>query len=252
MNITWDAEKYTKDFSFVHQYGNGVLELINTGKAKTAIDLGCGNGALSRKLKDMGLDVIGIDSSPEQLGIARKNYPDIPFIEADAASFSVDDPVDIIFSNAVFHWIDKDKQPNMLKHVSDALNHGGQFVFEMGGYGNNRLIHGELKKAFERHGYSYRMPFYFPSIGEYSAMIESAGMLVTYAILFDRPTELRGDDGLSDWIRMFIRTPFTVVNDANKEAAIISEAVENLRQDLYHDGRWYSDYVRLRIKAVKL
>ena len=94
MNITWDAEKYTKDFSFVHQYGNGVLELISTGKAKTAIDLGCGNGALSRKLKDMGLDVIGIDSSPEQLGIARKNYPDIPFIEADAASFSVDDPVD--------------------------------------------------------------------------------------------------------------------------------------------------------------
>ena len=109
MNITWDAEKYTKDFSFVHQYGNGVLELIGTEKAKTAIDLGCGNGALSRKLKDMGLDVIGIDSSPEQLGIARKNYPDIPFIEADAASFSVDDPVDIIFSNAVFHWIDKDR-----------------------------------------------------------------------------------------------------------------------------------------------
>ena len=252
MNITWDAEKYTKDFSFVHQYGNGVLELIGTEKAKTAIDLGCGNGALSRKMKDMGLDVIGIDSSPEQLGIARKNYPDIPFIEADATSFSVDDPVDIIFSNAVFHWIDKDRQPDMLKHVSKALNHGGQFVFEMGGYGNNRLIHRELRKAFENHGYSYRRPFYFPSIGEYSTMIESAGMLVTYAILFDRPTELRGDDGLSDWIRMFIRTPFTVVNDANKEAAIISEAVENLRPDLYCDGRWHSDYVRLRMKAVKL
>ena len=77
-------------------------------------------------------------------------------------------------------------------------------------------------------------------------------MLVTYAILFDRPTELRGDDGLGDWIRMFIRTPFTVVNDTNKEAAIISEAVENLRPDLYRDGRWYSDYVRLRMRAMKL
>lgn len=109
MNILWNADKYAKDFSFVHQYGNGVLELIDTGKANTAIDLGCGNGALSGKLRDMGFAVIGIDSSPEQLAIARRDFPDIDFIKADAVSFIVDKPVDIVFSNAVFHWIDKDK-----------------------------------------------------------------------------------------------------------------------------------------------
>lgn len=32
MNIKWDAGKYTKDFSFVHQYGNDVAELINCEK----------------------------------------------------------------------------------------------------------------------------------------------------------------------------------------------------------------------------
>ena len=55
MNIDWDADKYTSDFSFVHQYGNSVMELINTDKNSTILDLGCGNGALSKVLHDKGL-----------------------------------------------------------------------------------------------------------------------------------------------------------------------------------------------------
>ena len=250
MNIIWNADTYAKDFSFVHQYGNGVLELIDTSNAKTAIDLGCGSGALSGKLRDMGFDVTGIDSSPEQLAIARRDFPDINFIEADVVSFKVEKPADVIFSNAVFHWIDKDKQLDMLHSINASLANGGQLVFEMGGYGNNKLIHRELRKAFERHDLEYRMPFFFPSIGEYSAMIEKEGMLVTYAVLFDRPTALKGDDGMASWISMFIRTPFEGV-DEETENEIIDEAVKNLRNDLFKDGIWYSDYVRLRMKAIK-
>lgn len=250
MNILWNADKYAKDFSFVHQYGNGVLELIDTGKANTAIDLGCGNGALSGKLRDMGFAVIGIDSSPEQLAIARRDFPDIDFIKADAVSFIVDKPVDIVFSNAVFHWIDKGKQAEMLHSIHASLKEGGQLVFEMGGYGNNKLVHRELRKAFSRHGLEYRMPFFFPSIGEYAAMIEKEGMLVRYAALFDRSTALTGEDGMSSWIRMFIRTPFEGV-DEDTENEIINETVKNLRNDLFKDGIWYSDYVRLRMKAIK-
>ncbi len=28
MSLKWDAGKYTEDFSFVHQYGNDVIELL--------------------------------------------------------------------------------------------------------------------------------------------------------------------------------------------------------------------------------
>ena len=35
------------------------------------------------------------------------------------------------------------------------------------------------------------------------------------------------------------------------QETIIREAVETLRPVLYHDGCWYVDYVRIRIKAVK-
>lgn len=97
MNIEWNAEKYTEDFSFVHQYGNDVADLIDLKTGSTVLDLGCGNGALTEQLKNKGFHVIGIDASEELLNIARRNYPDTDFIKADATSFSLDESVDAVF-----------------------------------------------------------------------------------------------------------------------------------------------------------
>lgn len=251
MNIQWDGERYIKAFSFVPAYGSSVMELIDFAGADSAIDLGCGNGALTKKLQEKGLSVIGIDASCELLAIARKHYPEIPFIQADATAFSVEKPVDVVFSNAVFHWIEAEKQPKMLSCVFRALRPGGQFVFEFGGHGNNALIHAALEETFRAHGYSYRMPFYFPSIGAYARLVEQAGFLVKSAILFDRPTQLNGADGLRDWIKMFIQTPFQSIPDPAEQEKIIRHAVESLKSTLCRDGVWYADYVRLRMKAVK-
>lgn len=251
MNIKWDADKYSSDFSFVSHYGNSVIELIDAGPHSTAIDLGCGNGALSKALHEKGFRVKGIDSSKELLEIAKKNYPEIDFLEADATNFTIQEQVDIVFSNAVLHWIDKEHQSEMLKCVSNALKQHGQFVFELGGYGNNLLIHRALSEAFSRRNYDYNNTFYFPKIGEYASLLENAGFKVIYAVLFDRPTELKGNDGLKDWINMFIKTPFIKITDRAERIAIMNETVENLRNGLYKDGKWYADYVRLRMKALK-
>jgi hypothetical protein len=94
------------------------------------------------------------------------------------------------------------------------------------------------------------MPFYFPTIGDYAPMIEKAGMIVQYAKLFKRPTPLSGEDGLSDWIRMFVTKPFIGIDQQEKNQ-MIEECVESLRKDMYHHGTWYADYVRLRMKAIK-
>lgn len=251
MNIIWDANKYSSDFSFVHQYGNSVIELINNN-CETVLDLGCGNGALSKAMFDKGYNVTGIDASRELLDIARKNYPDIRFIEADATKFSLEQPVDLVFSNAVFHWINKEHQRDMLKCVHEALKENGQFVFEFGGYGNNQLIHKALEKTFSEHNHIYEMPFYFPTISEYATLLENAGFRVTYAILFDRLTELKGEDGLKDWIKMFVKTPFSVVRNEDEKRKILDEAVKDLHDVLYKDGKWYADYVRIRMKAIRI
>ena len=130
------------------------------------------------------------------------------------------------------------------------MKQGGQFVFEFGGFGNNHLIHTTLEKEFEKRGYQYEMPFYFPTIGQYSSLLETVGFEVKYAALFDRMTELKGQDGLSEWIDMFVKAPFYKVSCQEKQS-IIRAAVKTLYAELYRNGHWYADYVRLRMKAIK-
>ena len=50
MNIYWDAEKYKQDFMFVPEYGAAVLDLLDAAPGARVVDLGCGNGALTRQL----------------------------------------------------------------------------------------------------------------------------------------------------------------------------------------------------------
>ena len=252
MNIQWDANKYTEDFSFVHQYGNSVMELIDADKGSRVLDLGCGNGALTKALQDKGFRVTGLDASEELLGIAKGKYPAIEFLRGDAAGFTLSEPVDVVFSNAVFHWIDRDRQMDMLQCVHNALKKRGQFVFEFGGHGNNQKIHSALTKAFSDYGYCYEMPFYFPTVGEYAVLLEKAGFEVRFAALFDRLTGLKGESGLKDWIHMFVKTPFSIVKTEREKAEIVEQAVEALRNDLFLNGKWYADYVRIRMKAVRL
>jgi len=249
MNIQWNAEDYTHNFSFVHQYGKDLLSLID-GEHLSVLDLGCGNGALTRQLQQAGFDAEGLDASPELLETAKQSCPDLIFHMGDASNFQAAKPYDVVFSNAVLHWIDPDKQDSMLRCVNKALKPGGQFIFEMGGCGNNALIHGSLERAFVRRGLTYQTPFYFPTIGQYSSRMEQAGFKVVYATLFDRPTPLKGEDGLYDWLCMFIKTPFGQMEAAEKDA-ILRETVQELKGMLYRDGVWYSDYVRLRCKAIK-
>ena len=109
-----------------------------------------------------------------------------------------------------------------------------------------------MAAVFSEYGYRYKTPFYFPTISEYALLLENAGFRVKYAVLFDRPTELKGEDGLKDWINMFLKIPFSVIEEEQEKDTIINKAIELLRNDLYKDGKWYADYVRIRMKAIRL
>ena len=61
----------------------------------------------------------------------------------------------------------------------------------------------------------------------------------------------KSNDGLADWIRMFNMRPFEAI-DPNLREEIIREAAADLRPVLYHDGHWFIDYVRIRIRARKV
>lgn len=251
MNIKWNTEEYSSGFDFVHKYGEDVLKLITAEKGSLAVDLGCGNGALTQKLREAGYKVLGIDDSAEMIEAAKTFHPDLKFIKSDAAEFSLENKADVIFSNAVIHWIDENRQEKLIQNISDNLKTGGEFVCEFGGKGCAQKVHEALSQSFEKRGLSYTVPFYFPSIGEYAPLLEKHGLLVEYAVLFDRPTEQKSENGMENWIRMFLKKPFEGM-DAALCSQIIKEASDSLRSSLYINGKWYVDYVRIRFRCRKI
>lgn len=165
--------------------------------------------------------------------------------------FHIDNKADVIFSNAVIHWIDKERQEQLIQNIADNLKPGGEFVCEFGGKDCAGKVHAALAESFKKRGLNYTIPFYFPSIGEYSPLLEKHGLLVEYAVLFDRPTVQKGEKGMENWIRMFVKKPFNGLDDALSRE-IIKEAAESLRSSLYINGQWYVDYVRIRFRCRKI
>ncbi len=251
MNITWDEESYENNFSFVHHYGQEVLELLDVPSPARVLDLGCGNGALAQALHERGYEVVGLDDSAEMLVAAKEAFPHLSFVQGNALDLAFEEPFDAVFSNAVLHWIDEEDQPQLIRSVARSIKSGGQFVFECGGYGNARLIHGALAKSFAVRGFNYQVPQYFQTIGQYASLLEMSGFKVVFARLFDRFTPLRGDDGVADWIRTFQQKAFEGMSEAECEE-IIREVADVTKPELYVDGTWYADYVRLRMKAIKV
>jgi trans-aconitate methyltransferase len=244
MPQSWDVERYEGRYSFVWSYGAGVIEWLDPKPGERVLDLGCGAGQLTQAIAERGAAAIGLDSSPDMIAQARTNYPKLTFLLADAAGFSLPEPVDAVFSNAALHWMRAAR--GVVEAVARALKPGGRFVAEFGAKGNVRKIEQAVADVLDIH----ENPWYFPTLGEYASLLESEGFAVERAIQFDRPTALEGADGMEDWLRMFGDVLLAPLARGERDAAI-RRVSEHLRADLYRDGTWYADYRRLRIAAIK-
>jgi len=248
----WNPALYDDKHSFVWKFGADLIELLAPQKGERILDLGCGTGHLTAEIAAIGAEVVGIDASAEMIAQARKNYPNLQFEVRDARDFEFKEPFNAVFSNAALHWI---KPPErVIVCIAQALKPGGRFVAEFGGKGNIARIVGALREAFKAAGSPLKeaaIPWYFPSIGEYSPLLERNGLEVTDASLFDRPTPLEGGEaGLRDWIETFASSLLQHL-PPDRRASLIQTMEKTLRPTLFQNGIWQADYKRLRLKAIK-
>jgi trans-aconitate methyltransferase len=241
----WDPQRYARTARFVADLGMPVVDLLAPRPGERILDLGCGDGALTEKLAALGCAVVGIDSSPEQVGAAKARGLDARVM--DAAALTFEHAFDAVFSNAALHWV---RRPDaVMGGVRRALKPGGRFVGEMGGAGNVVRIKAALVAALDRRGIdgAAAVPWYFPSPEEYAGRLRAHGFKVRSIELIPRPTPLPGP--MTDWLHTFAETFISRV-PAAQQAAYIEEVGAALAPELCDaEGRWTADYVRLRFAA---
>jgi trans-aconitate methyltransferase len=145
---SWNSDFYDRKLDYVSELGRGAVDLLAPKRGETILDLGCGTGDLAHEIAKSGASVIGIDLSAEMVAAARAKYPDIDFRVGDGENFSLEQPVDAVFSNAALHWMRRPER--VIRCVWDALKPGGRFVAEFGGKGNVGTVVDAILRVLRR------------------------------------------------------------------------------------------------------
>jgi SAM-dependent methyltransferase len=245
----WNPADYAKNAAFVPALGADVLALLAPKPGEAILDLGCGDGVLTRALVATGAQVIGVDTSPDMVAAAQAKGLDARIMDGQALTFS--QAFDAVFTNAALHWM---LNPKAVAHgVFQALKPGGRYVGECGGFGNIACVRAGVRAVLLNEGYTVpeRDPQWYATPNELKSVLEGAGFIDIQATLIPRPTPL--PTGISGWLRTF-RVGFLdgMGIPKDQQPAIITKIEAFLRPLLCDaDGAWVADYVRLRFQAHK-
>ncbi|KAL1645394.1 hypothetical protein SLS61_008334 [Didymella pomorum] len=137
-NKDWNATLYLKFGNErtrpVYDAVNQITQYITTPNPRI-YDLGCGPGNSTKVLLDAfpGANVKGMDSSPDMISKARAALPDVQFELGDLATFAPKEEgkADLLFSNAVFHWLRSPTRIETLTRLFKTLKPGGVLAIQV-------------------------------------------------------------------------------------------------------------------------
>ncbi|HEV7399546.1 MAG TPA: methyltransferase domain-containing protein [Solirubrobacterales bacterium] len=133
----WDAKTYDAISDPQFNWGMEVLGRLELSGDETVLDAGCGSGRVTEELLKRlpSGRMIAVDGSEAMIAAARERLGDrASYVVADLSELVVEEPVDLVFSTATFHWIlDHDR---LFARLRAALRPGGRLVAQCGGEGN--------------------------------------------------------------------------------------------------------------------
>jgi len=127
----WSARQYLKFEDERTRPPRDLLAQVSLRSPRRIVDLGCGPGNSTELLIERfpGAQVVGIDSSPGMLRQARERLPRCTFVQGDLATWIPEPATDLLFGNAVFHWVPD--HPKVLARLLGSLPSGGVLAVQM-------------------------------------------------------------------------------------------------------------------------
>lgn len=141
--MEWDSQHYKEHAKAQIETGRVLLEKVEWNPRWRVLDLGCGEGTITRMIAKHVLqgEVIGLDPARNMIEEAKHSFGDVPnlhFVVGTAEEFHFDRPFDLITSFNALHWI-KDHIP-VFRSLTQALKVGGKILFVMVSFGNEQVL----------------------------------------------------------------------------------------------------------------
>ncbi len=224
--MSWDADTYDRVADPQEAWAREILARAGFEPAQTVLDAGCGSGRVTRLLLEQGLDVVAVDADPAMVAKAREALPPQVRVEQqDLLDLELGEPVDAIFSCAVFHWIDDHER--LFARLRGALRPGGRMVAQCGGHGNVANVLAAIDRREATH--------FFAQPEDTERRLRDAGFNEARAWLEPKPTTVADPE-------TFIAT--VCLHGDPRAAELAPKVVEALGEPPV------IDYVRLNIEAA--
>ena len=242
----WDASTYDRISAPQQSWAAEQLQRLALAGDEVVLDAGCGSGKITLELAERlpAGTVYAVDAAASMVAHTEAVLGDQAIVLCqDLAQLALPEPVDVIFSNATFHWVpDHDA---LFAALHRNLKPGGRLVAQCGGRGNIESVRlaAEAVMAtapFAQHFAAWPRPWTYATAEKTAERLATAGFAEIDTWLEARPTPM--PDG-----RTFVETVCLVRHldplPRDLRAPFVDAVMARLAEPLV------LDYVRLNMTA---
>lgn len=248
MTRDWAAGTYHRVSAPHLLWADAILARLPLRGDETILDAGCGSGRVTAKLVDRVPrgHVIAVDGSPAMVAQARENLPsEVLVLEQDLLALEAPEPVDAVFSSAVFHWIGD--HPRLFARLAASLKPGGRLVAQCGGKGNIDGFRAQsdaiaARAPYGEHLGAFAAPWNYATPEETEERLRAAGFCEARAWLEPWPVV---PPEPADFLRAVCLGPHLDALPEELRDSYVGDVLATL------DDPPVLDYVRLNIDAVR-
>jgi len=254
----WNAEVYDRIGTPMRRWAQAVIDDLHLSGDETVLDAGCGSGSVTFDLLERlpRGRIYAVDSSPDMISkitqaINEQGIANVIPIRADLTDFELPEQVEVVFSNAVLHWIPDDDA--LFGCLLRATKPGGRFRAQCGGGANIARLMVATQAVELREPYSEYLGTAdfrkYRTAEEATAAMQGAGWTDVRAELFDSPVRFENNDDTALYLRTIILQRHVAALPPEHQQpfleAVIDETVRRF------GAPFTADYVRLDLWATK-
>jgi trans-aconitate 2-methyltransferase len=255
----WNAEVYDRIGRPMRRWAQDVIRDLDLRGDETVLDAGCGSGSVTFDLLERlpRGKIYAVDSSAEMIAklsdsIAERGVSNVVPIHADLTDFELPEQVDVVFSNAVFHWIPDDDA--LFGCLFRATKPSGRLRAQCGGAGNIARLTAATHAVERRRPYAGHLggetEFRKYRTGEQARRaMERASWTSVRAALFEAPVPFDSHDEAALYLRTIILQLQVAALPDELGGPFLREVIAECERR--HGTPFVIDYVRLDIEAAR-
>ena len=244
----WSPDQYERFRTERKQPFIDLAALVEKRPSMSVVDLGCGSGELTRELHTAlgARKTVGIDSSAEMLSRAKEG-DGVSFREETIEAFRSEEPLDLIFSNAAFHWVPHHEA--LFRRLAGQLAADGQMAVQMPA-NDDHPSHRVAAEVASEMGVAPR-PDYLLPLERYARLLHELGFKRQHVRMQVYGHLLPSSSDVVEWVRGALLTDYQERMESIRFDAFIGEYTHRLLKEIGERSPYFYTYNRILIWASR-